>query len=276
MRNTDQGFIRYLILSTMEIKIGCTGWSYDGWTGTFYPKKLPKSDWLQYYSQIFPITEINSTYYKIPDQTIAKKWNAVTPSSFRFTAKFPSIITHEHKLKNIKEHVFHFLSALTPMHEKVIALVLQLPPSLSFDEAKPRLEELFSYLPPDFKYPIEGRHESWFTDEAFDYLTEKNHCLVWNEIHGVNNPAKITSDYIYVRLIGDRTISEFGKKVRDEKDTLQKWSQRIKKLENKIGLAMIMANNHFEGFGPETANTLRMQLGLSKLVWEEKKQQTLF
>ena len=45
----------------MKLKIGCTGWSYDGWSGTFYPKKLPKSDWLHYYSRIFPITEINST-----------------------------------------------------------------------------------------------------------------------------------------------------------------------------------------------------------------------
>ena len=45
----------------MEIKIGCTGWSYQGWSGTFYPKKLKSSEWLKYYSQIFSITEINST-----------------------------------------------------------------------------------------------------------------------------------------------------------------------------------------------------------------------
>ncbi|MFB5647554.1 MAG: DUF72 domain-containing protein, partial [Candidatus Nitrosomaritimum yanchengensis] len=112
----------------MELKIGCTGWSYDGWSGTFYPKKLPKSGWLQYYSRIFPITEINSTYYRIPDQSITKKWNSDTPDGFSFTAKFPSIITHENKLKNVKEHVFRFLSSLTPMYEKVLALVLQLPP----------------------------------------------------------------------------------------------------------------------------------------------------
>lgn len=201
----------------MELKIGCTGWSYDGWSGTFYPKKLPKSNWLQYYSKIFPITEINSTYYRIPDQSITKKWNLDTPDSFQFTAKFPSIITHENKLKNVKEHVFKFLSSLSPMYEKVLALVLQLPPSLSFHEAKPRLEELFSYLPQDFRYPIEGRHESWFTDEALDYLTEQNHCLVWNEIQGVNNPAKITSDYVYLRLIGDRSIPEsaFGNVIID-------------------------------------------------------------
>ena len=261
----------------MELKIGCTGWSYDGWSGTFYPKNLSKSDWLKYYSKIFPITEINSTYYKIPDRTITKKWNADTPDSFQFTAKFPSIITHEKKLKNVKEHVFKFIFSFTPMFEKVMALVLQLPPSLTFSEAKPRLEELFSYLPTDFKYPIEGRHESWFTDEALDYLAEKNHCLVWNEVQGVNNPAKITSDYVYIRLIGDRSIpdSEFGKVTINRKDAIQKWADKIKKLENKVALAMVMTNNHYEGFGPATANTLRMQLGLEELVWDEKKQQKL-
>ncbi len=48
-----------------------------------------------------------------------------------------------------------------------------------------------------------------------------------------------------------------------------------KKLENKVTLAMVMTNNHFEGYGPATANTLRMQLGLEELVWDEKKQQKL-
>lgn len=261
----------------MEIKIGCTGWSYDGWSGTFYPKRLEKKNWLKYYSSIFDITEINSTYYKIPDQSITKKWNLDTPDSFRFTAKFPSIITHENRLKNIKEHVFKFLSSLIPIHQKILALVLQLPPSLSFEEAKPRLDELFSLLPEDFKYPIEGRHESWFTDTAIDYLRDHNHCLVWNEIARVNNPAPITSDYVYVRLIGDRSISEdqFGKVIIDRKELIKKWSNKIKNLEDKVSLALVMGNNHFEGFGPATANTLRMNLGMSELVWESKKQKSL-
>ncbi len=261
----------------MELKIGCTGWSYDGWAGIFYPKKLSKSNWLQYYSKIFPITEINSTFYRIPDRTVTKKWKSDTPDSFRFTAKFPSIITHENKLKNVKEHVFKFLFSLTPMHEKILALVLQLPPSLTFHEAKPHLEELFSYLPTNFRYPIEGRHESWFRNDALDYLKDHNHCLVWNEVQGVNNPAKITSDYVYIRLIGDRSIpeSEFGKVTIDRTSQIQMWADRINKLKDKVDLALIMTNNHFEGYGPATANTLRMQLGLPELVWEEKKQTKL-
>lgn len=52
-----------------------------------------------------------------------------------------------------------------------------MPSSLSFGEAKPRLIELFELLPEDFVYPIEGRHESWFTDEAITFLKQNKHCL---------------------------------------------------------------------------------------------------
>jgi uncharacterized protein YecE (DUF72 family) len=153
---------------------------------------------------------------------------------------------------------------------------LQLPPSLSFEEAKPRLGELFDLLPKDFLYPIEGRHESWFSQDAIAYLKQNKHCLVWNEVAGVNNPMPITSDYLYVRLIGDRSIadSEFGKVTKSKKELISSWAKKLQEIKD-IPLAMVMANNHFEGFGPATANSLRMQLGMRELIWEEKKQKTL-
>ena len=242
----------------MEIKIGCTGWSYQGWSGTFYPKKLKSSKWLKYYSQIFSITEINSTFYKIPSQEIVRRWNADTPRHFKFTAKFPSVITHEKRLKEIDSEIFSFLTSLLPIHEKISALVLQLPPSLTFDEAKPRLEEMFDILPKDFLYPIEGRHESWFTEKALEYFKQKKHCLVWNVIEKINNPMPITSNYLYVRLIGDRSIpnKQFGTIRKNKSDFIRKCAQKLMEISD-IPLAMVMANNHFEGFGPATANTLR-------------------
>ena len=120
----------------MNIKIGCTGWSYQGWSSTFYPRNLKSSEWLKYYSQIFEITEINSTFYRIPAQEIVRRWNADTPRHFRFTAKFPSIITHEKRLDRVNSEVFSFLASLAPIHEKISALILQLPPSLSFDRPR--------------------------------------------------------------------------------------------------------------------------------------------
>jgi len=260
----------------MNIKVGCTGWSYQGWSGTFYPRNLKSSQWLKYYSQLFEITEINSTFYRIPAQEIVRRWNEYTPRHFRFTAKFPSAITHEKRLDRVNSEVFSFLASLSPIHEKISALVLQLPPSLSFEEAKPRLGELFDLLSNDFLYPIEGRHESWFSQEAITYLKQNKHCLVWNDIAGVNNSMPITADYIYVRLIGDRSIpdSEFGKVSKNKEDSIVKWARKLQGIKD-IPNAMVMANNHFEGFGPATANSLRMQIGMQELIWDEKKQKTL-
>lgn len=260
----------------MNVKIGCTGWGYQGWSGTFYPRKLKSLDWLQYYSKIFDITEINSTFYRIPSQEIVRRWNSDTPRHFRFTAKFPSMVTHEKRLKAVNSEVFSFLASLSPIHEKITALVIQLPPSMSFEEAKPRLSELFEMLPQDFRYPIEGRHQSWFSNEAITFLRENNHCLVWNEVEGVNNPMPITSDYLYVRLIGDRSIpdSEFGKVSKKKTKIIEKWANKLQEIQD-IPLAMVMTNNHLEGFAPASANTLRMKIGLRELIWEEKKQKTL-
>ena len=260
----------------MNIKIGCTGWSYQGWSGTFYPKNLKSSEWLKYYSQIFETTEINSTFYRIPSQEIVQRWNTDTPKHFRFTAKFPSVITHEKRLDRVNSEVFSFLTSLSPIYEKISALVLQLPPSLSFDESKPRLEELFELLPENFIYPIEGRHESWFSEKAITYLKQNKHCLVWNEVAGVNNPMPITSDYLYIRLIGDRSIpdSEFGIVSKNKDKEIKDWATKLQNIKD-IPNAMVMANNHFEGFGPHTANSLRMYLGMRELIWDQKKQKTL-
>lgn len=261
----------------MEIKIGCTGWSYEGWSGTFYPKSLQNSYWLKYYSKIFDITEINSTYYRVPSKFLAKKWDYDTPSHFRFTAKFPRTITHEKRLDNVKSDVAEFLSEMSPLKNKIFGFVIQLPPSLPFDEARSRLLELFEYLPKNYRYPIEGRHESWFSDEAIQFLCEQNQCLVWNEVKGISNPTKITSDYVYLRLIGDRSIpdSEFGRVIKNNDDKITKWAQKLKQIQGKVELALVMANNHLEGFAPATVNSLRLKLGLKELIWEEKMQKKL-
>ncbi len=86
----------------------------------------------------------------------------------------------------------------------------------------------------------------------------------------------ITSDYLYVRLIGDRSIpdSEFGKVSKNKKELIINWAQKLQEI-NDIPNAMIMTNNHYEGFSPATANSLRMQLGMRELIWDEKKQKTL-
>lgn len=261
----------------MELRIGCTGWSYESWLGNFYPKNLVPSNFLRYYSSLFDITEVNSTFYRIPNQSMTRKWNSETPENFRFTAKFPRSVTHELRLENFEKDLDEFFYALQPLKQKISALVIQLPPSLSFDEAKPRLEKLVEYLPKDCRFSIEGRHKSWFTDESLKFLSEYNLCLVWNEVYQIQNPAPLTSDYVYLRLIGDRLIpeSDFGKVVRNQEKLLKKWYQKVEEVRDKVKLAIIVINNRFEGFSPATANTLRAVFGLPEVSWHQKKQRKL-
>jgi uncharacterized protein YecE (DUF72 family) len=79
----------------LHLYIGCSGWSYTSWQGPFYPHTIENKSWLPYYSQIFNYVEIDSTFYNIPSELMVKNWNRRTPDNFRFTAKFPRVITHE-------------------------------------------------------------------------------------------------------------------------------------------------------------------------------------
>ncbi len=266
-----------LLDGTMNIKIGCTGWSYSGWSGPFYPKTMANSDYLKHYSKTFDITEINSTFYKIPSQLTTKKWSLDTPENFIFAAKMPKQITHDARLKP-GPYLDQFMTAIKPIGSKMKIIVIQLPPSLSFTEARTNLEKMLDHLPNGYRYAVEGRHPSWFTDESNRFLSGKNVCLVWNDVHGVLNPADVTTDFVYLRLIGDRSIPEnkFGTIQKDKTESIYKWTQKLDEIKNKVSLAVIMANNHFEGFSPVTANKLRLAMGLEEIKWYGKNQEKLF
>ena len=105
--------------------------------------------------------------------------------------------------------------------------------------------------------------------------TERDVSLVWNEVDGVDNPAQITSDFVYLRLIGDRSISEdqFGKILKDRTIEIKKWVDKVKSA--NVSLAMVMLNNHFAGFAPGSANLFRKMIGLEELSFTDKKQKTL-
>jgi len=261
----------------MELKIGCTGWSYEGWIGAFYPKNMDAHNHLKHYSSVFDITEINSTFYRIPTISMTRKWYSDTPEKFLFTAKLPKSITHDNRLKP-SPYLDSFLQSIKPLEKKMIILVTQLPPSLSFSEAEQNLDKMIRHLPKDFKYVVEGRHESWFSDQANRFLSDRNISLVWNEVQGVDNPSTLTTDFVYLRLIGDRSISEkeFGKISIDRTELVKKWAQRLKQIANKVSLAIVVANNHFEGFAPATANKFRTEMGLEEVIWTDTKQKTLF
>jgi DNA polymerase IV (DinB-like DNA polymerase) len=256
----------------LEYYLGCSGWSYDGWRGSFYyPQDLDNRFWLTYYSQIFDFVEIDSTFYRIPSTLMVNNWNKRTPDNFRFAVKFPKVITHDKRLNNVQKEIENFYDAMEPLYDKILVFLLQLPPSLQIAEGLELIKNLKYTLDPSFRYAIEVRHRSWFNELFYNYLKERNYCLVWSQQDTLVTPPILTTDFLYLRLIGDRSIDErdFGKIKKDRRKQIQLWTRIIKDIqrnEKNIQTAIIAANNHYAGFGPMTAKLFAEIMNLQNKV----------
>jgi uncharacterized protein YecE (DUF72 family) len=152
---------------------GCSGWSYTSWQGPLYPSSIENSGWLNYYSHIFDYVEVDSSFYRIPNVFMVKNWCKKSPSNFRFTAKFPRVITHEKRLKDVDNELEQFFKAIGPLSDKTLALLIQLPPSLQIYEGLQRLRDVVRRLDSRFRYAVEVRHSSWFQDLAYSFLCKE-------------------------------------------------------------------------------------------------------
>ncbi len=211
---------------------------------------------------------------------MTKRWASLTSDNFRFTAKFPRSITHEKRLAadaDSEKELRYFFDVMRPLRTKLLALLLQLPPSLTAKEGVKKLEILTNMLDQDFRYAIEFRHQSWFERSVYRLLSDNNISLAWSQLDDIQTPAELTSDFVYLRFIGDRSIDEreFGRIQKDRSKDLKIWSESLDRVKDNATLAIVAANNHYAGFGPATANSFRKMVGLEEVVWEEMKQNRL-
>ena len=54
--------------------------------------------------------------------------------------------------------------------------------------------------------------------------------MVWSVLEGLQTPSIVTTDFVYLRFIGDRSIQEkdFGRLQIDRVLEMQKWADNIK------------------------------------------------
>jgi uncharacterized protein YecE (DUF72 family) len=152
---------------------------------------------------------------------------------------------------------------------------------MQIKEGLDNLRELVPQLDNRFRYAIEVRHRSWFQDLAYSFFSNNDICLVWSQLDEIKTPPVVTTDFLYLRLVGDRSIQDkdFGRIQIDRTDEIRKWARNIKRVqdeEEQVNLAIVAANNHYAGFGPGTVNILLGLLGLSKANWEEKEVELKF
>ncbi len=263
---------------TPHIHIGSCAWSFEDWRGSFYPPGLPASRWLAWYAHVFHAVEIDSTFHASPPAQTVAHWLAETPAHFRFTCKAPKSITHERRLRDCEKLLEEFLEAMRPLHGRLGAVLIQLPPSFSPERDATALRDFVLALPHGWKFAIEFRHTDWHQPRFVKLLEEHRISWVWSDTTSVADQDQApfgflpeTADFLYIRLMGDlQTKYSAGGERRfhyqevlwSRAAALESWAVRLHKQPEQVKNIYILCSNHYEGFAPITCRELGARLGI--------------
>jgi uncharacterized protein YecE (DUF72 family) len=241
-----------------KLYIGTSGWSYGNWKGLFYPEKLASAKFLAYYSTQYNCTEINSSFYRIPLAKTAEKWAATVPDDFLFCTKLYRGITHFSKLKNPEAGLQVYFERMAPLQPKLAMVLVQLPPSLAFNpEVVAAFYEALKIYQPDYKFALEARHKSWFSDESLLMMSEAGITHVISDAGKfyVGHKA-VTTDTVYIRMHG-RNVLFSSSYTNEELDELA--SEIIEYLQEDLTV-FVFFNNTMHGNAVQNANYLKNRI----------------
>jgi uncharacterized protein YecE (DUF72 family) len=218
----------------------------------FYPPGLPQSRELAYAAERFATIELNGSFYSLQRPEFYAQWYRDVPRGFVFAIKGSRFITHMLKLRSVKTPLANFYaSGLFELGEKLGPFLWQLPPQLKYD--RDRLAAFFDLLPrtcgaaaalarkhdervtgrarlspadprQKLRHAIEIRHPSFVQDEFVDLLREHEIALVVADTAGKWPLLEdMTSDFVYVRLHGDKKLYASGY----SNAALDRWARKI-------------------------------------------------
>src|SRR6201993_3412159 len=174
------------------VRIGTCSWADEALSKYFSPPKLPAKERLAWYAEHFDTVEVDSTYYRLPGESMVQGWADRTPDGFTMHVKAFGLMTrHPVKLEVLPEdlrdampvddrgrvdrpprelrgEVFRrFLEALEPLRRagKLGGILFQLPSYVVFKERSFEYLEWARDQVGGDEMLVEFRHRSWLDDE---------------------------------------------------------------------------------------------------------------
>ncbi len=249
----------------MEIRFGTSGYSYKDWAGSVYPPHLPQQDWLSYYARLFPTTELNFSFYRLPEARTLEKMVAKVPADFLFAVKAFQGLTHELELTYLPD----FVAGLQPLIERgqLGAVLLQFPYRFhntpTNRELLQRLRDGMAALP----LAVEFRVKDWLTEATLELLRSLEIAYVCVDMPALpgNLPPEVysTASLGYVRLHG-RNAKTWWKHEESwqrydyaySEAELDEWVPKLRFLAEHSTRVLVYANNHWQGQAVNTARQL--------------------
>ena len=123
---------------------------------------------------------------------------------------------------------------------------------------------------PAARFAVEIRNKTWLDQRFLDLLREYNVALALTDHSYMPRPWEIagtldlvTSDFVYVRWLGDRkgieaVTTTWDKTIVDRAADLKNWAALFRQFVSRNLKVYAYANNHYAGHGPGTV----------KLFWD--------
>lgn len=241
-----------------KIFVGTSGYSYKHWENdVFYPSGLNGKEMLEFYARHFSTVELNVTFYRLLQPAIFKSWYDRTPSNFKFALKGNRIITHYKKLRDYKDTLKIFLDSISKLQEKLLLVLWQFPANFKYDRDRIKnfTQTLKKEIGGNYLNAFEFRNQSWFNEELYQLLKEKNFSLCIADSPLWPLTEVITANFIYLRFHGGKVLygSEYSR------TELENWALKVKEWIKRYKIQNIFAyfNNDASGFAVKNALIFR-------------------
>ncbi len=249
-----------------ELLIGTSGWSYNEWAGVFYPNSSANK--LSFYSKVFKTAEVDSSFYAFPSKGLVLGWARYTPEGFVFSVKLPQQLTHEKKLdisKGVEADLIRFLGLLRPLiaSGKLGPVLVQLPPSFSYQSDFDRLKGFLAQTPEDVKFAVEFRHPSWLREDVWSLLRSRNVANVIVDEPLLPPDTVTTADFAFIRWHGRGSRPWYNYRYGEKE--LDGWVPKVRDVTSRVKKTFGYFNNHFRGFAVENSLRMMEKLGTASI-----------
>ncbi len=255
-----------------KIFVGCSGFSYRDWKGTFYPSHIPEGEMIVYYEKFFEVVEINYTYYSMPHPYTFKSFLEKT-KRLRFSVKVNRVFTHDRNYT--KEDLKKFIEGIEPVLEeekRFIAVLFQFPESFRYgEESLDYLRKLSS----DFRgidRVLEVRHRSFACREFYEFVEEVGFSALVN-IDAPKVKGLLVGPWVSVGTINYfRFHGRNKEKWHNHEEAYERYDylyspEELEKLKEKVlrlyggKETYVFFNNHYRGKGALNALQFKELLG---------------
>lgn len=261
-----------------SVLIGTSGYDHPELKGIFYPEKLARKDFLNFYSTKFNALELNSTFYGMPTKDRILSFYERAQGRLSFSVKLNRLLTHEIH-SNWENDAENFRDALLPLIENncLASVLIQFPESFHYSiDNRYYLSALLQKLYP-LPCVVEFRHKEWIKESVFEGLAARNAGIVFCDMPQLKNLPdgfSLRTPFIgknaYIRLHGRNADGWYVQTESGEETHRYDYKYSIAELKTFIPIikkaleekktVQLYFNNHPKGDGFKNAMELRQIL----------------